>query len=204
MKIYPSVLAFDLFKLEELIAKFASITSALHVDIIDASVSNFIGVDFRILKKLHILGHKFNVHYMAKWNDELVAEIFEYQPTQTFFHKKHIGNTAMFENLKNQYDIGMAIELDEIIIEEDIATYLLMNVPLGHCGQKFSDGNIKLSYQLQLAGKKIISDGGINLENIDKVRHFDAVVIGNALMQNPISHFQENLQNNEKTNDWKI
>jgi len=190
MEIHASLLAADIFEQQAWITKMAQHTNAFHVDIIDPSFANFVGLDFRIIPKLVQAEHKFYIHYMAKWNDELIAQMAEHKPAGMFFHQYKIDNHEHFESLKTKTNIGIALELNEEA-KIDVQTYVLMNVQLGYCGQKFSNENIAQSHALKQQGKTIISDGGITLETLEYVKHFDALVIGNALNITPIEKIRE-------------
>lgn len=199
-KIQASLLAADIFNYKPWMEKFAGYVDAFHIDFVDPSFAGFIGVDFRVISKMHELGYKFVVHYMACWNDELIEKIASYKPAAMFFHQKHIKNYELFHKLKTTTKIGIALELNETpesAAMADINDFILMNVPLGYCGQKFNDANIPLSHELKKQGKTIISDGGINLDNIKVVKHFDYLVMGNALNTTDISALHKALMDAE-------
>lgn len=186
MKIHASVLAADVFSTEHwLQEKVAQNIDAFHVDIIDPSFANFIGVDFRIIEKIATM-QAFYIHYMATWNTAFIEEILKLRPETIFFHQDKIGNMEYFHNIS----AGIALRLGEQPII-DVAEYVLMNVPLGYCGQTFNDASIQISHELKQRGKTTISDGGINLGNIHLLKHFDAAVIGAGLNQHTVEEFRE-------------
>ncbi len=192
MKIHASMLAANIFDQANWISKLSSKVDAFHIDIIDPSVANYVGLDYRIIPKMHELGYEFYIHYMAKWNDELIIQMAEQKPAGIFFHQKHIQNRSLFEELKKSINVGIALEIGDFM-EIDVQQYILMNVQLGYCGQKFDNRNIKLSHQLKAQGKTIISDGGITLDNITELKHFDALVIGNTLNKASVEEINERL-----------
>lgn len=194
MKIQPSILAADIFHLEKWIENLAnSGIDTFHIDFVDPSFANTIGIDFRILEKLQQMNLKFTVHYMAYWNEGMISQILKYHPTSLFLHSAKIQDMNFFKQISQTHNIGIAIELNEFAENEmpniDCPEYLLMNVKLGYCGQTFNDSNLPLARKLQTLGKKITSDGGITLENIDQIVYFDSIVIGNALNKNSVEEF---------------
>ena len=193
MEIHASLLAANIFDQENWINQFAAQIDAFHVDIIDPSFANFVGIDYRIIPKLAQMEHKFYIHYMAKWNDDLIKQMVDAKPAGMFFHQSRIENRLLFEQLSAFTKIGVALELGEMP-SFDVEHYLLMNVKLGYCGQEFNDANIELSHKLKKQGKTVFSDGGIKLEHLDLVKHFDAIVIGNTLNTTPIGQIYEKLK----------
>jgi|GEM_PF-2491826 len=199
-KIQASLLAADIFAYKPWIENLADSVDAFHIDFVDPSFADFIGVDFRIIPKMHELGYKFVVHYMANWNDQLIEKIASYKPAAMFFHQKQIKNYELFNKLKTITKVGITLELNEIpenSIMTEINDFILMNVPLGYCGQKFNDANIPLSHELKKQGKTIISDGGINLDNIMMLKHFDYLVMGKALNTTDINALNKALMDAE-------
>ena len=159
---------------------------AFHIDIVDPSFANYIAPDFAIIKEL--TKHPYWIHYMATWNEAFITKLMQLNPLGIYFHQKHIKNTEFFHNIKG----SIALELDESPFI-DCKNYLLMNVKLGYSGQSFCTNNITQSHELKKNGKIIASDGGINLENISELMHFDDIIIGSALNKNKVSDFREKL-----------
>lgn len=197
--IHASLLAFDIFELKNAIKNLHNVVDAFHVDFIDPSVAPAIGLDTRILQKLSDINAKFHIHYMACWNEDLVKHMLSYHPATIFFHERLI-NKESFKNLSQNHNLGIAIEVGEYEIDKacpalelDMQEYLLMNVKLGKCGQKFQDNNLELSKKLKKEGKIITSDGGINIENICTLSHFDNLVIGNGLGAHSVEELKKHV-----------
>lgn len=189
-KISPSVLAFDIFELENSIKNLvAENVEKLHVDIIDPSFANYIGVDFKLIEKISKIGIKFDVHYMALWNEELIKKILELGVRKIFFHQERINNLDFF----NSINAGIAIEIGEKV-KIDCDEYIIMHVIPGYCNQKFDETNLELSKQLKKENKIIIADGGVNFETIEQLKHYDELVIGSALTKHSLKEFYEKLK----------
>jgi len=190
MKIYASVLAADPFNLENWLKSMVlQGIDGFHIDLIDPTFANFLGLDSRIVAKMADFGLPFVVHYMSNWNDKLIQEFASHNPEKMFFHAKKIENWPLFEQL----DAGLAIELGENPPKIEVKEYTLMNVKLGYCGQNFDPENLELSKNLQKRGKIITSDGGINLLNLAKIAHFDKIVIGNGLKNTTVQKIKEKI-----------
>lgn len=193
VKIHASVLAADIFDLNAWLKNLITQgVDAFHIDLIDPSFANCIGLDSRIAEKISEMNIPFTIHYMAYWNDELIVNLSKLGPQKMFFHTKHIRNLDLFHKING----GIAIEVAEVFDLDsaiNVDEYLLMSVRLGYCGQSFDEYNLSLSKTLKNRGKIITCDGGINIENISKVAHFDNIVIGSGLSKSTIAELKTKL-----------
>ncbi len=188
-KISASILAADIFNLESWIKKMIQQgIKIFHIDLIDPSFASYIGTDFKIIEKIaEIPGIIFDIHYMAKWNDELIHKIFEHKPRKIFFHTKKIENYDLFHKIK----AGIAIELqeDDFLKSDNVNDYIIMSVPIGFSGQSYNNANEQIALELKNQKKHITADGGINPFNIKNIKFFDEFVVGNSLNKHSISEF---------------
>lgn len=183
MLITPSILAADIFELSNWINKMLNQgVKKFHIDIIDPSFADRLGVDCRIIDKLIELNVAFDVHYMAYWNDNFIKKLSAAR--KIFFHQHAIKNFDLF----NQINAGIAIDINEKVTI-DVKEYIIMHVKPGYCGQKFDPTNLPLSKQLKSQGKYIIADGGITPLLIGDLVCYDELVLGATLEKYAISEF---------------
>ncbi len=189
MKIFGSILAADSLNYEKWIDhNIKDGIDGIHIDLIDSSFADYIGVDFSLISKIKQKGIEFDIHYMMKWSESLIEKILQYNPRCLFLHEKAIDRNYFF-NKKNA-NLGIAIELDGFYTI-DCQEYLIMNVTPGYSGQKFNEKNINLAKELKAEGKTITSDGGITINNIQKVKFFDEVVVGSGLSEHKVADFKK-------------
>ena len=161
-----------------------------HLDFIDPSFANFVGMDLRIIEYIESLNIPFDIHYMMHFNPQLAQNLINSKAEVVFFHQKKTPENFIKENKK----AGIALEInEEIKLELNIEAkeYLFLNVKPGYCGQSFQENNLIQAKQMQEKGCKITSDGGITPENSKSIGFFDKLIIGSALNKHHVNEFKK-------------
>lgn len=197
MELHASLLSAPILKLGEWIEeKQKQGIRIFHVDFIDPTFADYIGIDFKIIDEFSKKGIEFWVHYMASWNEILLQKIAEKKPKGIFLHQRCIKDYDKLQILKQHTKIGIALEIGEKI-EYDCDEYLLMSVKAGYAGQEFNIDGIKQAEELRAKGKKLTADGGITPKTIKYVKDFDYVVIGSALEKYTLKEFYDEILNKD-------
>lgn len=173
----------------------SSSTDFLHLDIMDGSLTENKTFDYNTVKKINSKTTIFlDCHLMIDEPNLIVKNYVESGANiisvhyEAFKDKSKLIDTLIYLKSKNAI-VGLAIYPNTKI--ETIELYknyfdllLIMSVEIGKYGQKFLDttiDKIKLAKKL-LPNKLIEVDGGVNLENIDKLKNLgvDIVVVGGS------------------------
>lgn len=199
-RLAPSLLAADFSRLGEDVRIIEEAgAQIIHVDIMDGHFVSNISYGPSVMKSL--LGKTkmtFDVHLMIedplKYIDEFVTENTE---IITVHQESTVHLHSAIQKIKaNNIKAGVALNpgtpvstLEDIL--EDVDLVLVMSVNPGFGGQKFIENSIKKIKQLDDIRKRenlsfeIEVDGGINLNNIEKVLGVGAntIVVGSSVFK---------------------
>jgi ribulose-phosphate 3-epimerase len=198
----PSILSADFGILKEQIEIInQSSADFIHIDVMDGVFVPNISFGFPVIKAIAKHANKpLDIHLMIVDPDRLIERFAEFNPEYITVHYEtcmHLNRTL---NLIKSYNTkaGVALNphtpvghIEEIISEADLI--LIMSVNPGFGGQKFIPDSInKISKTRDLKNKvhsnaKIEVDGGIGLNNIEKVINAGAeiIVAGNSVFGSP-------------------
>ena len=211
VKIIPAILTNEMDTFEEMVGKCVGKVESVQIDFIDGEYADNKTLEPSKLKLSGFEDLKFDAHLMvAPANlESWIAEAINAGCTRIFFHIENIKNIEDFVGQVKQSgcEVGLAVDLDTKISEvepylKNVDAILVMSVPAGFGGQKFSLAALeKIAW---LRGKKteegldfaIQDDGGVTVENIDD-SHFvgaDEVVIGRKLFSGDLAENLEKFQ----------
>ena len=179
IRITPSILNADFGHLDREIAKIASVSDFIHLDVMDnVFVPNFT-FDFEAASKIIAESPiPIDSHLMVADVDEIAIAYAEAGSASVTIHAEATSNIATtLQGIKSHgaraalaVKPGTAIEMYEEFID-DIDMFLIMTVEPGFGGQKFMDSMMeKVRTTRRMIGSRPIwlqVDGGISLETIE-------------------------------------
>ena len=179
IRITPSILNADFGHLDREIAKIASVSDFIHLDVMDnVFVPNFT-FDFEAASKIIAESPiPIDSHLMVADVDKIAIAYAEAGSASVTIHAEATSNIAMtLKGIKSHgaraalaVKPGTAIEMYEDFIG-DIDMFLIMTVEPGFGGQKFMDSMMeKVRTTRRMIGSRPIwlqVDGGISLETIE-------------------------------------
>ena len=195
MIISPSLLACDFNNLEREIKKiYAYGCEYLHLDIMDGVFVKNISFGLPVISSIRkICGIVFDVHLMIVEPSRYIREFAEAGADIINFHVEACkSDREILEtiNLIKKYNKKCALTIKPATSAEILAPFLdkldmvlVMSVEPGFGGQKFIEGALdKLKYLSELKRVKNYSfdieiDGGVNLENIARIKESGANII---------------------------
>lgn len=170
----------------------------IHVDVMDGNFVPNISCIYNDVKDvLKNTNKMLDIHLMV---DNPIKYILEYKnlsPKFITIHSEINNNIDDLIDLIKSYGIGVGLSIKPKTSVEFIEKYLdkvdnvlIMSVEPGKGGQKFMDSVV---YKIDILDKirknkklnyKISIDGGINKDNIDRVRNVDFVISGSYICMN--------------------
>jgi len=192
IKIAPSILAADFTQLGNEVRKTEmSGADLLHIDVMDGHFVPNITFGSSVIKALRPLTKLyFDVHLMMDTPEKYIADFVAAGANGITVHAESSVHLHRLIGLIKEHGLkaGLALNpatslsvLDHLLDELDLV--LLMTVNPGFGGQKFIPQMIEKIQQLRqlITGKNLNTDlqidGGINLENIEKVTEAGANII---------------------------
>jgi len=166
-------------------------TDYIHLDVMDGifveNKKDFIQNQEAILKTNKPL----DVHLMVTDVEKYIKDYLIFKPEYITFHLE-VDNDInyLIDKIKPYAKVGISIKPNTKVEElkpylKDIDLVLIMSVEPGCGGQKFIEDSINKLKELKTLKEKynyeIAIDGGINSENIDKVKECDIVVVGSYI-----------------------
>ncbi len=197
----PSILSADFGILKEQV-EIINLSSAdfIHIDVMDGVFVPNISFGFPIIKAISKYAKKpLDIHLMIVDPDRFIERFSEFSPEYLTVHYETCPHLNRTLNLIKSYNskAGVALNphtpvghIEEIISIADLI--LIMSVNPGFGGQKFiSDSIKKIRKTNELINRvhskaKIEVDGGIGLDNIEKIVNAGAeiIVAGNSVFGN--------------------
>ena len=199
IKVSPSILSADFLNLEKSIETILENADMLHIDVMDGHFVPNITIGLPIVKAIQ---SKFNipldVHLMITNPDQYIDKFAEagadilsvhyevcHHLNRTINHIQSLGLKA-FVSLNPHTPIHL---LNDIV--EYLDGVLVMSVNPGFGGQRFIENSLRRIHELmELKNKKnphmlIAVDGGINIDNVQKVVQAGAEIIiaGSAIFK---------------------
>lgn len=154
---------------------------SVHVDIIDTSFTNNISFGLNTVNWiLEQPGFSFFVHVMVQKPAMIIHKLKYPSGTRLAIHSdydciRHIKEVIPVLAISPDQKIDGLLE--EIKLFQEV---LIMTVEPGFGGQELIEECIDKIDECKQLGKRVTVDGGVNLENIRKVRKADAIVVGSA------------------------
>lgn len=195
----PSLLAFDINNIEKQLIEIKDDIKIIHYDVMDKNYVGNSSFGSEWLNLIHKYKFKIHVHIMAlnpiEWAREFACfDFIDYLAIQ--YEADSIENIIQCINYIKNKNIkpGIAIkhisDFEEYVNLLDMVDYvIIMSVIPGKGGQKFiesSINNLKKVYDYRKRSNKkykIAIDGGINIDNIHKIREYcDYIVSGSSFM----------------------
>lgn len=206
LKIAPSILSADFSRLGSVLKELDTYVDYIHIDVMDGHFVPNLTFGPPVIKAIRPYSKKlFDVHLMT---DMSVVNLTDYIDAGADIITIHVeADTHLDRSLQFIKDSGLkaGVALNpstpETAIEyvlDKIDLVLVMTVNPGFGGQTFISSQINKIKRLKSMIKKldieISVDGGVNAENIKKIRKAgaDIVVAGNAVFgnNNPVSGIQ--------------
>lgn len=198
VKIAPSILTADLSNIEKQIRYLEEGNADLiHIDVMDGSFVPNITFGPLLVKTIHkITNIPLDVHLMIVNPEKYIEEFIQAGANYLTIHQEaciHLHRTIdQIKKLGAKAGVSLnpstsLSTLDEILPDVDFV--LLMSVNPGFGGQSFIESSLnkisklKNTIKTQKLNTLIEVDGGINLENVEKVvkAGTDILVIGNSI-----------------------
>jgi ribulose-phosphate 3-epimerase len=202
IEIIPAILTNDPDKLRDLLSKCEGVVERVSIDIIDGQFADNKTIDPSLLEDIETnlkIDYQLMVKEPINWiercvrgqADRIIGHVEQMQSQQDFVDK------VMGERIS----VGLALDLPTPVssLDKDVLskldTILVMSVPAGFGGQKFSDKAIDKIRELKKLRDegglnfKIQDDGGITLEKVDDI-HFlgvDEVSIGRRILKGDLN-----------------
>lgn len=168
-------------------------TDYIHLDVMDGifveNKKDFLENKEAILKTNKPL----DVHLMVSDVEKYINDYLIFKPEYITFHLE-IDNDInyLINKIRTYAKVGISIKPNTKVEElkpylKDIDLVLIMSVEPGRGGQKFiEDSTLKIEMLKELRKKysynyEIAIDGGINSENINKVKECDIVIVGSYI-----------------------
>ena len=204
IEIAPSILSADFSCLLEEIERIEKEVKVLHLDIMDGHFVPNLSFGPPVIKSLRDKFKLFfDAHLMIDNPEDYLADYKQAGADRITVHVETVKDVGVLEEIKSWgLEAGIAINPDTPLRKakkflEEANYVLVMSVMPGFGGQSFKPGALaKIEKLRRLKDKKgynyiIGVDGGINLNNIQKVAKAGAeeIIVGSALMraEDPVS-----------------
>lgn len=196
-KIYPSILSADFSKLGEEIKSIQS-ADGIHIDVMDGRFVDNITFGMPVVRDIRKCSDLFfDVHLMIEDPEKYVHRFAEAGADAITFHIEATSDPYQLINKIKELGkkVGISIKpktpLPNADILKDIDIVLIMSVEPGFGGQKYiEEVNEKIEQLSKIRYENDLSfeieiDGGINIDNIDKVAKcgVDVFVAGSAIFK---------------------
>ena len=196
--LYPSLLAADPLSLKESIQECMDAElSTLHIDIMDMHYVPNLGLNVQVCEKINKDFPKamLNVHLMTLTPEKIIDRLFNLSIHAIAFHPMTTQNPSELIEKIQSHGILAGIAINPFEDIKDFENYLcdyflVMGVSPGFSGQNFNPSTYEkineLKVNLKTKDKSIIVDGGVNLENLNKLIHcgVSGCVLGNTIFKN--------------------
>ena len=187
-KIIPAILTNNPLDLQRKIKRIKGLTDLVQIDIMDGRFVKNQSIEIDLLKLYK--NFNFELHLMVECPQDYLQKISKKQIESFVFHFESKANIKRLINKIKQRDIkvGLAINPDTKVKEIDpflgsIDFVLVLGVNPGFAGSKFQNKALEKVRYLKSQGIKVEVDGGINLDNIKKIKKAgaDRLAIGTGL-----------------------
>lgn len=196
-KIYPSILSADFSKLGDEVCSLENAgADGIHIDVMDGKFVDNITFGMPIIRDIRKCSNLFfDVHLMIENPEKYIERFIDAGADGVTFHIETTNEPVKLINIikekgkKAGISIKPKTNLPTADVFKDVDIVLIMSVEPGFGGQKYiEDVNKKIEELSKLRYENDLSfeievDGGINLENIEKVAKLgvDIFVAGNAV-----------------------
>jgi ribulose-phosphate 3-epimerase len=211
VKLIPVINTKTTQKLKERIHLLRDFKNIFQLDIADGKFTSWKTWNGpEILKKIKKIDRKFELHLMVHNPEQVLPYWLEVLPKRVIIHHEAIKDFSLLHDLCQKNETELAIAINPETPFEDINQYLdrisfitFLGVSPGPSGQNFQWFVLNRIIRLKKEYPKILCevDGGINEENIEKVRDsgVDFVAIGSAIFESAdplkkVSYFQKILK----------
>src|SRR6056297_190663 len=187
-KIIPAILTNDPNKLQQKFQQIKNITNLVQIDLMDGHFVDNKSIELNTLKLYK--DFEFELHLMVKDPQDYLKKMSGLKVKSFAFHiETQINHKDLISKLREKnINVGIAINPETSVKTLDpflglIDFVLVLGVNPGFSGNKFQDKVLeKISY-LKQKNMKVEVDGGVNLENIEKIKKAgaDRFAIGSGL-----------------------
>lgn len=196
LEIIPGILTEDIEELKEGIGRVEGFAQRVHVDIIDGIFVDRRTLSLESLEQVEI-GPLLDLHLMMRTPEDWVEHVARSMADRVIGHIEQMGSQKEFVVgvCEAGMGVGLAVDIDtelgridsDLIPELDVI--LVMGVRAGWSGQEFDKRALaKVGWLTEKRDKEglgfsICIDGGVNLENIGKIKDVgaDEVVVTSYL-----------------------
>ncbi len=210
LEIIPAILTLNKNELEEkisLLSDVSDIVKRVQIDIVDGKFAKNKTIEPDVIGELDV-DQLVDFHLMTKEPVDWVERCARGMSDRIIGHIEMMSSQVKFVGRVQElgFKVGLAVDIDtslseiDPVILRDLDVVLIMSVKGGFGGQKFNElalEKIKKLDEMRVYDKtpfRICVDGGINEENISKVRAAgaDEVVIGAYFFkENLRTHYQK-------------
>ena len=212
-KLSPSLLSANFYNLEnDIEILYKNKIEYLHLDVMDGVFVNNISFGFPVIKEIKKHNDNFimDAHFMIVEPDKYVLRAKEAGCDTFTFHYEATNKINDIIRLVHEsgMKVGISIKPDTDVSVltkylNEIDLVLVMSVEPGFGGQKFIESSIeKIKFLKEYKEKNKLSyiieiDGGINIENIKRVKDagVDLIVAGSAVFKDDIDKNIKELNN---------
>jgi len=215
VKLVPVINTKTTQKLKERIRLLRDFKDVFQLDIADGKFTSWKTWNSpEILKKIKKIDRKFELHLMVHNPEQVLPYWLEVLPKRVIIHHEAIKDFSLLYDLcqVNETELGIAVNPETPF--ENISQYLdkisfltILGVSPGPSGQSFQWFVLDRIKKLKRKYPQILCevDGGINEENIEKVKDsgVDFIAIGSAIFESAdplekITYFQKILKTSLK------
>ncbi len=189
-KIIPTILTNNPVELQKKFKKLKGVTNLVQIDVMDGKFVNNKSVELETFKLYK--NFDFELHLMVEHPEEYLKKASNLGVKSFIFHIESKANPKdLISKLREKdMNVGIALNPDTKAKKLDpflglIDTVLVLGVKPGFAGSKFQDKVLEKIKYFKSKGIKVEVDGGVDLENIEKIKKAgaDIFAIGTGIFE---------------------
>jgi len=189
-KIIPAILTNEPIKLQQKLKRLKNITNLVQIDLMDGRFVDNESIELNTLGLYK--DFEYELHLMVEEPQNYLKEISNLKIKSFVFHiETNINHKDLISKLREKnINVGVALNPETNVKLLDpfldlIDFVLVLGVNPGFSGSKFQDEVLDKIVYLKTKNIKVEVDGGINLENIEKIKKAgaDRFAIGSGLFE---------------------